>query len=98
MYMTRYFMVAALVLFPVSLSAQMHGSGMHGGSGQQMMSPDNRSNEDTMKEMTRDKDHLRSQDSMTPEHQREGQQMNGQSGDMRQQMKNSQGGSMQGQQ
>ena len=35
---------------------------------------------------------------MTPEHQREGQQMNDQSGDMRQQMNNSQGGSMQGQQ
>ena len=50
MYMARYFMVAALVLFPVSLLAQMHGSGMHGGSGQQMMSPDKRSNQDTMNE------------------------------------------------
>ena len=70
MNMARYFMVAALVLFPVSLLAQMHGSGMHGGSGQQMMSPDNRANQDTMNEMMRDMNQLRSHGSLTPEHQR----------------------------
>jgi hypothetical protein len=92
-----YFMCIALLLGPASTLAQMHGGGMHGGSGQQMMGPDYQVNEDTMNGMRHDMNQLRSRGSLSPDHQREMQQMMNDLDNMQHQMRSSQGGSMQGQ-
>jgi hypothetical protein len=96
------FLSALLVAVPGLGLAQMHGGGMHGGgagqqtmSGQHTMGPDYRGNAETMNEMMRDMNQLRGKGSLTPEHQREMQQMMDQLGDMRQQMRSSQGADMQ---
>lgn len=91
-----YFMLIALFLAPVSAPAQMHGGGMHGGSGQ-MMGQGYQADENTMNEMRGDMNRLRSRGSLSPEHQREMQQMMGQLDDMGYQMRRSPGAYRQGQ-
>jgi hypothetical protein len=87
----RYFLFLVLLFVPINTTAKMQDSGMHGGSGQHMMSPDYQANKHTMNEMMRDINQLRDHGSLTPEHQEEMQQMMHQLGDMRQQMGTPQG-------
>lgn len=63
-----YLTLISLLLIPAGVLAQMHGGGMHGGTGQQMMGPDYQANEETMNQMQGHR-------SLTPENQREMQQM-----------------------
>ena len=92
-----YFMLMALFLLPLGALAQMHGGGMHGGSGQHMMGPDYQANENTMNDMRRDMNQMQAHGSLTPENHREMQQMMDELDDMGQQMRSPQGASRQGQ-
>jgi hypothetical protein len=79
----RYFIFLVLLFVPINTTAKIQDSGMHGGSGQHMMGPDYQANKNNMNEMMRDMNQLRDHGSLTPEHQKEMQQMMDQLGDMR---------------
>lgn len=91
-----YLTLIALLLIPAGVLAQMHGGGMHGGTGQHMMGPEYQANEETMNMMRRDMDQMRGHRSLTPENQREMQQMMNELDEMQQHMRSTQGPSRQG--